>query len=57
MVRSLLVGPQTALKIENNLIRVTEKLIERCKSGELKLDIDRDYVIGLKTTLDKVSCE
>lgn len=57
MVRSLLVGPQTADKIENNLIRVTEKLIERCKSGELKLDIDRDYVIGLKTTLDKVSCE
>lgn len=57
MVRSLLVGPQTALKIENNLIRVTEKLIERCKSGDLKLDIDRDYIIGLKTTLDKVSCE
>lgn len=57
MVRSLLVGPQTADKIENNLIRVTEKLIQRCKSGDLKLDIDRDYVIGLKTTSDKVSCE
>lgn len=57
MVRSLLVSPQTALKIENNLIRVTEKLIERCKAGSLKLDIDRDYLIGLKPTLDQVSCE
>lgn len=57
MVHSLLVGPQTALKIENNLIQVTTKLIERCKSGALKLDIDRDYLIGLKTAPDQISCE
>ncbi len=57
MVHSLLVNPQAAQKTEDNLVRVMTILIERCKSQKLKLDIDRDYLIGLKVVPEQVLCE
>lgn len=57
MVHSLLVNPQAAQKTEDNLIRVMNILIERCKSQKLKLDIDRDYLIGLKAAPEQALCE
>ena len=57
MVRTLLVSPQTAQKIKDNLVRMMTVLIGRFKSQTLKLDIDRDYLIGLKQLPETVQCE